>query len=191
MSSFNKRIDVDEVQCFSGSSVTSNELQDRDDDFQEDDTERQGEETQSDRDGGATCGHLNCFGMDRCIEAFELEKPCLYCNVKKSLCECGDLGPVTSPSTTIELSSTNSSTTVEVSSTNSSVVIIQDITQIDGANSNSSNSLKSEDGDRSTYNNQNRHLQSRFTRYCLFHVPNCRCFDFYYKYPHLRRSQYQ
>ena len=191
MSSIPVRTNADDLELLSGSSVTSNELQDRDDDFEEDDDEQQVEETESDSSCGTTCGHLNCYGMDRCIEAFELEKQCKFCNVKKSLCECGDLGPVTSPSSTITLSSTNSFTTVEVSSTNSSVVIIQDITQIDGANSNSSDSLNSENGGRSTYNDQQRLPQSRFTRYCRFHVPNCRCFAFHYKYPHLRRNQYQ
>ena len=174
MSSFNKRIDV--VECFSGSSVTSNELEDRNDDFQEDDTERQ-PPTSHPQITRTVCGHLNCFGMTRCIEAFEAEKQCKYCNMKESLCECGDLGPVTSPSTTVELSSVNSSTSVKVSSTDSSIVFFKEIIQIDGGNSSSSDSIESEDGDRSTNN-----------KYCKFHVQNCRCFDFYYKYPHLRRK---
>ena len=165
MSSIPTQTDVDELELLSGSSVTSNELPE--DDFSEYEE------------------HDDCVGMDRCIEG---EKQCVYCNNKKSLCQCGDLGTVTSPSTTVELSSTNSSKTVELSSTNSSVEVIRDIIQIDGTNSNSSDSLKSEDGDRSRYNNQNRLMQSRFTRYCTFHVANCRCFDFYYKYPHLRRK---
>lgn len=171
MSSFKKQIDA--VECFSGSSVTSNELEDRDDDFQENDTEHR-PPTSHPQITHAACGHLNCFGMTRCIEAFEAEKKCKYCNMKESLCECGDLGPVTSPSTTIELSSTNSSTSVQVSSTDSSVVIVKEILQIDGGNSIGSDSLKSEDGRR--------------LRYCKFNVPKCRCFDLYYKYPHLRRK---
>ena len=142
MSSFKKQIDA--AECFSGSSVTSKELEDRDDDFQENDTEHR-PPTSHPQITHAACGHLNCFGMTRCIEAFEAEKQCIYCNMKKSLCECGDLGPVTSPSTSLELSSTNSSTSVQDSSTDSSVVIVKEILQIDGGNSSRSDSLKSED----------------------------------------------
>ena len=44
MSSIPVRTNADDLELWSGSSVTSNELQDRDDDFEEDDNEQQVEE---------------------------------------------------------------------------------------------------------------------------------------------------
>ena len=118
----------DEVNWYSGSSVTSNKLPDvegLDDEFSEAAMEE--EDVQSDEVSDDVCGHADCQGMNCCIES---ELQCKYCNCKSSKCEC-DMGPVTSPSTTIEISSTDSS-----------VVTLEGVIQIDGANSNS-NSLSS------------------------------------------------